>query len=346
MPDLTGIANKKERDMLRAFLSAVADIKNSTRLGELERAIQAQNYDAVFRILGLDAASFEPLESEIRKAYRTGGLTGIEQIGRIPDPSGIGTIATRFSMASPSALEWLATTSSSFITEILDDQRVMVREQIQAGLERGANPRATALDMIGRVDQVSGKRVGGYVGLTSQQAQWVANARKELEELNPNYLTRTLRDSRLDPAIRKAIESGEPLSSKQINTAITNLQNRTLRYRGETIARTESINALRAGQFESAIQAMDKGEVDPQDAKKKWDSTGDKRTRFDHVELEARYADGIPLEQAFVAIDGSELMYPGDSSMGATAKQIIQCRCRAVIEIDFISKLVRMQGFN
>ena len=33
------------------------------------------------------------------------------------------------------------------------------------------------------------------------------------------------------------------------------------------------------------------------------------------------------------------MMFPGDFSLGAPAEEIINCRCRVIIDLDFISEL-------
>lgn len=338
------IAQQKERDMLKAFASAVSDIKNSVKLKDLEAAIERQDVDAIARLLGLDRAAFEQVDDEIYQAYRVGGLTGVEQIGRIPTP--LGSVAFRFDMAAPAAIDWIRQESSQLITEVVNDQIEMIKQQLTNGLELGNNPRTTALDLIGRYNPATKTRTGGTVGLTTQQSGWINKARNELSELDAHYFTRELRDKRFDSLIRSAIENKKPLTKAQIDNAITQMQNRALKYRGDVIARTESINALRAGQFQAVEQALQVGELDPQDASKSWDATLDKRTRTDHLIMEEKYKDGIPVDEAYVFPDLSEAMYPGDNSLGASAKQVIQCRCRNVIKIDFIGRQVRMEGFK
>lgn len=338
------IAQQKERDMLRAFAASVSEIKNSVTLKELETAIARQDSEAVVRLLGIDRAAFERIDNEIYQAYRSGGLAGVEQIGRIPTP--LGEVAFRFDMAAPSAVQWIEKNAGELITEIVNDQLELIKTQLSNGLASGDNPRSVALDLIGRVNPATGRRSGGMLGLTSQQAQWVENARQELLSLDGNYFSRELRDRRYDPLIRKAIREDKPLTKTQINNAITQMQNRALKYRGDVIARTESINALRAGQFQAVGQAMDKGELDPQDARKSWDATGDKRTRLDHLQMEANYKSGIPVKEAYVFPDGSKAMYAGDNSLGAPASQLIQCRCRNIVTIDFIGRQVRVEGFK
>lgn len=345
MPNLSTIQTKEERRVLRAFRDAVQSIKDQATLQEIVRLLEAGNVDGVIELLQLDQATFQPLEETIREAYRTGGLTGAEQIGTIPTP--LGGIAARFNLALPGAAQWLAQMSSRLVTEIFDDQRQMVRERLTDALNRGINPRQSALDLIGRVDRGTGKRVGGFLGLTTRQAEWVAKARQELESLDPNYLTRALRDKRFDSSVRKAINDGKPLSADQVNRIITQLQNRTQRYRGQVIARTESINALRAGQFEAIKQAAIKGDIDPRDVTKGWDSSSDARTREDHLLMEATYKKNpIGLESAFIAPDSSRMLFPGDTSLGASAKETIQCRCKAVYRIDFAGQLRRVEGFG
>lgn len=345
MPNIPQITTTQERSVLRAFRQAVQSIKDQAVLKDVVRLLEVGDVDGVIRLLQLDEATFEPLEEAIRQAYRTGGIAGAEQIGTIPVAEG--TIAARFNLALPGAQQWLAQMSSRLITEIFEDQRQMVRERLTESLARGINPRQSALDLIGRVDRSTGQRTGGFIGLTSRQAEWVARAQDELENLNPAYFNRNLRDKRFDSQVRKAIEEDKPLTRAQISRMITNMQNRTQRYRGQVIARTESINALRAGQYEAIKQAAINGDVDPRDVTKGWDSSSDGRTREDHLLMEFTYRENpIGLESAFIAPDGSRLLYPGDQSLGASGAQTIQCRCKAVYRIDFAGQLRRVEGFG
>lgn len=345
MPKLQEIATLREKRLLSTFLETISKIKNQAQLFEITRAIEANNYDALFRLLGLDQATFQDITDEIRDAYKQGGMTGLEQLGKIPDPSGIGSIALSFDMQQPEAVAWLQSTSSRFITEVVEDQKQMVRDRLAAGMERGDNPRQSTLDLIGRIDNATGKRKGGFIGLTSQQSGWVDDAREELRNLDSNYLSRELRDKRLDGVVKRAIKNNEPLTRDQIDRAIAQLQNRTLRYRGNVISRTESINALRAGQHQSMAQAADAGEVDRRDVKRTWDATGDARTREDHLFMDGQTARfGEPF--VFPDLAQSRAMFPGDGSLGAPLKQIIQCRCAEDTEIDFFGDIRRVRGFK
>ena len=92
-------------------------------------------------------------------------------------------------------------------------------------------------------------------------------------------------------------------------------------HRAEVIARTEVISASRAGQFHGDMQS---GHV----IGKKWRSANQERTRPGH-----RMADGqiVPLEEPFLVANKrgqlEPLMFPGDTSLGASASNVIQCRC-------------------
>ncbi len=344
MPNLPQISTQQERAVLKAFRQTIQSVKDQAVIQEIVRLLEVGNVDGVVDLLQLEPATFEPIEEQIRQSYRTGGLTGAEQVG--PIPTSVGTLVMRFNMRSPRAEQWLRELSSRLIVEIFDEQRTMVREVLTDNLARGVNPRQSALDLVGRIDPQSRKRTGGFIGLTSRQAGWVTSARQELEDLNPNYLTRALRDKRFDGAVKRAIESGKPLPKKQIDNAVSRMQARALRYRGSVIARTESINSLRAGQFESIRQAIEKGEVESRDVTKVWSSTGDARTRLDHLQMGQTYAEGIPFDQAFIAPDGSRLRFPGDTALGASASQVVQCRCSAVYRFNFLGRQARIEGFE
>ncbi len=86
-----------------------------------------------------------------------------------------------------------------------------MRITLERGQLEGNNPRVTALDIVGRIDPVTKKRVGGVIGLTNNQEQWVANGRRYLEQLDSKYFNLELRDKRFDGTVKKAIEAGKPL---------------------------------------------------------------------------------------------------------------------------------------
>lgn len=342
--NLPQISTQAERAVLRAFREAIQSVKDQAVIQEIVRLLEVGDVEGVINLLQLDQATFQPLEEAIRQAYRQGGLTGAEQIGTIPTSAG--TLVMRFNMAAPAAEAWLANMSSRLITEIFDQQKQMVRERLTEGLQRGDNPRQSALDLVGRVDPQTRRRTGGFIGLTTRQSEWVSTARSELENLDPNYLTRELRDKRLDGAFRRAMEEGRPLPERQVNAAVSRLQSKVLRYRGEVIARNESLNALRAGQWESIQQAIAKGEVDEQDVTKSWRDSGDGRTRLMHLQMGQTYAEGIPINQNFVGPDGSRLRFPGDTALGASAEMTILCRCLMFITINFLGRQARIEGFG
>lgn len=88
------------------------------------------------------------------------------------------------------------------------------------------------------------------------------------------------------------------------------------RSRAETIARTEIITAGRAGQFFGDQQS---GMV----IGKMWRSANQENTRDPH-----RSADGqiVRFDEPFI-VNGESLMFPGDSSRGASGDNTINCRC-------------------
>ena len=56
---------------------------------------------------------------------------------------------------------------------------------------------------------------------------------------------------------------------------------------------------------------------------KRWESIIDEATRKDHREINGKY---IPIGQAF-RVGDSWMMYAKDTSLGASANQIVNCRC-------------------
>jgi hypothetical protein len=99
-------------------------------------------------------------------------------------------------------------------------------------------------------------------------------------------------------------------------------RNRALRYRAETIAHSESMTALHAGQEEATRQAVEAGQLDAAAVRKRWRSTRDSKVRDTHRHLDGQ---SVPLNGVFVSSSGARLRYPGDER--APAAERVGCRC-------------------
>lgn len=205
----------------------------------------------------------------------------------------------------------------------------------------GRNPRDTARDVIGRTARATGRREGGIIGLTSGQAEWVRTARAELASGDPalmrNYLTRARRDERFDGAVKRAIAEGRPLSASEIEKRVTRYSQRLLAYRGEVVARTETLHSVHAGQYESMQQLVDSGSLQRSQVRFAWSATGDGRTRDSHLAL---HGEMVTLGETFVSpATRARMRYPGDTSLGAQGQDVIQCRCTLEPRINFLANV-------
>lgn len=242
----------------------------------------------------------------------------------------------RFDGRNPRAERVARNLSSKLVTSIVTDQREAIRVVIEEGIAAGRGPRQTALDIVGRVNRATGKREGGIVGLNAPQAKAWLKAGDELDNLDPAYFERKLRDKRFDPMVRKAIAEGKPLSKADRERVLNRYSDRLLKHRGDTIARTETIASLNAGRDQGIQQLIDAGNITEDQVVKVWDATMDSRTRPSHAAMEGQRRN---LNEPFVSAEGYRLMHPGDSSLGAPGEMTISCRCVTRYDLDFYSGL-------
>ena len=200
----------------------------------------------------------------------------------------------------------------------------------------GRNPRATALDVIGRVNRATKRREGGIVGLTRGQAAYVARARAELADpsIMANYLQRDRRDKRFDPLVMRAMREGRPVAQADIDRIAGRYADRLLAYRGEVVARTETLTSLSAARNEAMLQLVDTGAVRADQITKVWRATGDDRTRDTHRAMNGQT---VRLGGLFTTPFGARMEHPGDVSHGAPASETVQCRCYMEYKIDFFA---------
>lgn len=324
------------KEIADAFLSAIDDITSAAELRRLTAAIEAGQIEEALEALHIDPAAYNDMLDAIQRSYTETGRIATDTLPkRGPD----GTVLTfRFDGRNPAAERWLKDHSSDLITRITTDQRNAVREALRAGMQRGANPRSTALDIVGRVNRATGRRSGGVIGLTRQQAEYTFTARSELLSGDPkemaNYLTRARRDKRFDRTVKAAIRDGTKVPADVARKATTAYRNRLLQLRGETIGRYEAMTALQKGKNDAIEQAIDTGKIKEANVSKRWRSAGDNDVRHTHASLNGTKA---KFREAFVTSSGARLMHPMDTSQGAGLAETAGCRCDTEHVVDWLA---------
>lgn len=332
---LEALGDQMIPNVRNAFIASIRDVTDTSMLNAIIDAIREGDLEKAFRATGLSSAAMRPVTSMIETAFEQGGVFTSNSLPRLNTAAG--PTIFRFDVRNSRAEAWLRDQSSGLVTRINEQTRTNIQTIVQAGMVSGRNPRNVALDIIGRVDPDTGRRTGGIVGLTDAQARWVANARAELSDIpNASYFSRERRDKRFDGIVRKAIKDGKPLDPGKVDALIGKYSDNLLQLRGETIARTEMLQALAKSQDEAIRQAIDTGTIDPSAVTKKWDATGDARTRPSHRAMDGQ---AVRMDEAFTTPDGHKMLIPGDSSLGAPGSEVINCRCRVDYDVDFLAGL-------
>jgi hypothetical protein len=332
---LDNLLRKQEAAVRRAFMMSINDIRRNVTLRQLIDAIEAGDIPRAIRVLNLEPAAYATFSEAIRNTYTQAGAVAMAgTVWRFPDMS---KAVVRWDFDNPRARQWLLNWSSTKITgDLIPGQVSAVRAAIEAGYGLGRGPRDIALDIVGRVG-VNGRRTGGILGLNGPQEQWVRNMREYLANDPKRALAMTKRDRRFDAAIRRAID-GEPLSKAQIDKITNRYSDRLLKLRGDTIARTETAQAVNGARSEAMRQGLDATGIDPQFVTKRWLHGGPAATkeRPDHAQMHGEEVVG--LDTPFVLPDGTTCQYPLDPSL--PVEHVANCRCSYVINIDY-AKLAR-----
>lgn len=322
-----------------AFMEAIDDIRSNIVLRRIVERLERQDIAGAIRALNLDEAAFRPLEEAIRQAFNGGGVAAVEQMPALRDPDGH-QVVVRWDARNLAAEQWLSEHSATLVTNIVEDQKVAIRSALEEGLSRGDNPTKTALQVVGRINRVTGKREGGVIGLTAQQSQFVAKAREELSLADPegirNYLGRARRDKRFDRTVLKALKDGKPLPAETVDRITSRYADGLQKLRADTIALHETFEALNTSKEIAFRQQVDKGRVQAQNVTKTWRHTPQEHPRAQHVFMNGQE---VRFDQPFVAPDGTAIPYP--HAPGVPARHTLGCKCYCDFRIDFVAELVR-----
>jgi hypothetical protein len=297
-----------------AFLQAIYSARKTIDLAALIDALSRNDLAAAMQVIDITSEKFWSVAAASEAAFMSAGA-----LAESAFPLWVqGNFS--FNGGHPRAIQIARGHAATLVQGIADDQVVAVRRFLEDALAGDRGLRSVALDITGRLNPLTKRREGGILGLTSEQTDWVINARYELTNLDPNYFSRVLRDKRLDKAIRAAMDSGKPLSQQAIDKAIGRYKDNWLAYRGRLIGENEAFTAQSLGRHEAMQQMLDGGVVGR--VTKKWIHGHSKRPRPDH-----RAMDGVVKEMAedFQMSDGTRMAMPHDPRGGA--KHSAKCKC-------------------
>ena len=310
-------------------MAAVRDITRQVEVQKLILALDRRDLDGAMQALHIDRAAFQPLEAKLVEAFTAGGQGAV-----VTMPAAV-SIGFRFDPGNQRAAAIIREMAGTLITRLTQGEIDQARAFLADGMARGAGPRSVALDLVGRISRATGQRTGGLIGLSGPYRDYVATARAELASTDPallrNYLTRKQRDRRYDRAVSRAIETGKPVPPETARTAVTRYSARLVRLRGEVIARTEGLPAIRAAKHEAYQQLADDGRIEVMDIVRGWSTNEDGRQRDTHDAMNGQEVRG--LDAPFVSPSGAQFRFPGDSSLGAPLKELAACRCDEFIAI-------------
>lgn len=334
------LLDKYDTVLAEAFFQSIDAIKSAVTLHVVVERLERGDINGAIDAIQVERDAFSALELALAEAYNAGGISLVENLPRLKDPEG-NRVIFRFGVRHPEGEVWLRDHSAQLVTRITDDQKQGIRQALEEGLAAGRNPHSTALDVVGRINRVTGRREGGIIGLTSQQERLVSLARAELvsgdSALLKHYLTRQRRDKRFDRTVMYAIREGKPLPSEVVTRILGQYSDRMVQLRGEMLARTETMMALGTARDNAMRQQINAGKVAEHDIKKKWRSAGDNRVRHTHATLSS--AEPIGMDESFISPSGARLRYPGDPL--APTSEIVGCRCHLQYKVDYFASIVR-----
>lgn len=293
-----------EAPMAAAYLAEVRAAESAATVAEVERLIAEDDRDGLVVLLSLGGLTL------FTELFRTAFIQGAqnELAGR-----------WRFDSNTWAVINLLIGEYAS----IRDTSDMDLRKTIDVVLANGNTARNKALDLLG-VKGATARRTGGMVGLPVQMSEWVESARQQLlsgdRAAMRAYLTRKLRDTAYD----RFVIPGSKLTIEQANTISRSYSARLLQSYAKQLAQTYAQQAYNAGRNHAIQQLLDNGTITLDQVQKKWRTMRDERVRHSHATMNNQR---VGFTEPFVSGIGGLLMYPGDTSLGASDADIYNCRC-------------------
>jgi hypothetical protein len=309
--DINRVASRYETSIRDSLLKAFAAIRSKAKAKELENILSTYGIESAYQYmnqLDIEGIIDKHITDDLNEAIIKSGRMSFSVI----PPGAVVDTTFRFNLLAYNASQFVRGYQFALIKDIGQASREAIRQSLMTDILAGVNPISTA------------RNFRSAIGLTARQEKAVRNFEGMLREGDRELLTRALRDKRFDSTVLRSIKDGVPLSEKQIAAMTKRYRERYLKYRAETIARTESLRAVSMGQHLSIMQAHEAGNIDGSVLKRVWIFVADARTRGPHKTVNILNPDGVRIDQPFQT-EGGPLLYPRDPN--GTGANTINCRC-------------------
>lgn len=293
------LADQLELRYRRLFVQMVRAARADLPVARLERLITGGRHEEAFRVL---ATHVSRMADQVNLGFIHAGTQTAAFLGS--------KFPISFDLTNHRAVQAMQQNKLEFVREFMAEQRRATSTALVEGITQGLNPRAQA------------RMFRDSIGLTRRQEAAVQNYGRLLREGNKEALGRALRDRRFDRTVAASIRDGKPLTDGQVERMVARYRERYLKYRSETIARTEALASAHEGTEELYRQAIDSGAFSADEIEATWHTSVDGRERDSHRAMDGQTQ---PHGEPFVSGDGYLLRYPGDRD--APAEEVIQCRC-------------------
>lgn len=331
------LIRKLEPDLRDAFDAAVKDLRDGVNFPALLDALQAGDVERAVLALNIEPAAFQRYATVKTAAYAEGGATTVASIS-LPGAVAAGV---RFDMSNPAAEAWIRQNVGERITAVVEEQIATVRTLIADGYRLGQGPQDIALDIAGRVGS-GGVRQGGVLGLDGPRAERYRIVTQGIR--TPEGVKALVVEGRdgvtrlkytTNPATERAIlaayRRGEAVPAAGRARIEAQFSNKLLRERAETVARTETAQAVMSSRRGAWQQLMSGRNIPPEAVVKRWiHGGGVKEPRPHHVAMSGQEVRGI--DTPFVFDNGASLQMAHDPE--GDASEVINCGCNTEFSID------------
>lgn len=321
-----------EPEVRRAFMISVTDLQANVDWSLLIDMLTRHDIEGAIGALHIDPAAWSEYASAVTEAYAKSGAS----TASIIKEQGTGNIGIRFNLTNEIAQSWIKANVGEMITNITAEQVTAARGAIHSGYSAGHHPFTIARDLVGKVSERGGAREGGILGLDIPRAERLTKVvtgmrtkegvkRLVIEGKDGSLSMRYKVNKSTEKRILAAYRRGEAVPAKERDISSTQYKNALLKARADTIAQTETANAVMGGRNSEWESFLRESGASRDDVVKRWEHRrgSSKHYRIQHYHMSGTEVKGM--DTPFIMPDGTAMKYAHDPDGGA--KHVINCGC-------------------